>query len=453
MTSRSRACFLSFCALSAFGLGGLPSCADQCEVTKTGNPSNACPGSPVSSSIADLARQCGIDVECEGVGIARGNTAISGVQSIDSYFASVVRFQIEADERSTELNSELSAIRAAFGIDASADLEVALRERIADNVEGELVVRAGEPSCAVAADAVLGAGMRCADEAVDPSVAVRCRGRCELPVSGELACDADAELACTFLAVATPCQGECKGRCASDGSAARECAGICRGSCDGSCSVYSDPTATLCAGRCDGMCTGSCELELPEGAACDGACSGECTLANPDEGCAGASSASCRAAPDAAVACDGRCIGEIELPQAKAECTAVVEAEAKFSLQCAPPHVAVDYRRRSDIDPETSVRFELGIRTLQERLPALLVTLERARQTASVGADLVAGASSLVKAAAGSAEDSSNLRIRFGALCAVAEAGRIPRAVAPASERLRRAVTDSLALTSALGVP
>jgi len=452
MTSRSRAWFLTLCVLASFGLSSLPSCTDQCEVTKTGNPSNSCV--PASPLVNNLAQECGIDVDCEAAGIAEGNTAISGVQSIDTYFASVVRFQTEADRLSAALNAELAALRAAFGIDAGADLAAELRERIDASVDGELLVRAGAPSCASDVGAVLAAGARCQTEAeVDPSVELHCAGRCELPLDRVLECDGSTELACTYSAAASPCQGECTGRCASDEASARACPGICRGTCDGSCSLYSDATATQCGGRCDGMCTGSCEFELPEGGVCDGACSGECTLASPDGRCDGASSASCRGAPDATVPCAGRCEGVLLVPQTKIECQAVADAEARLTLQCTPPRVAIDYRLRSDLDPEASARFELGMRILQERLPSLLVTLARAKQAATVGADLGADAGSRVKAAAESVKGDVNLRVQFGAICAVRDAARIPAAIAPATSRLSTAVADSLAVTRALGMP
>jgi hypothetical protein len=451
MTSLSRACFVALCALAALGVGVLPSCTDQCEVTKTGNPSSMC-GAPASGAVSELAKQCGIDIECEGGGIAQGNTAISGVQSIDSYFASVLRFQVEADRLSASLNAEITAIRAAFGIDPAVNLETELRRRIDASVEGELLVHAGVPSCTADASAVLAAGARCEGEA-DTSAVAMCVGRCELALGRELKCDAEAELACTFLASASACQGECKGRCSSDASAGRDCAGICRGSCDGACSLYSDATATQCGGRCDGMCTGSCELELPEGGPCDGACSGECTAASADGRCDGASAASCRGGPNALLTCAGRCEGAIETMQTKAECSAVANAEAKLSLQCAPARVVIDYRLRSDLDPTESARFDVGMRILRERLPTLLAMRERAEQAVSAGDDLAAGASTRLKAAAQSVRGDANLQLQFGVICALREASRVPEVVTPSAQRLVTAMRDSLAVTRALGPP
>src|SRR5262245_4793241 len=99
MPSRRGACFLSCCRPADVGLGGVPSCADECDVTKTGNPSNSCSGGligdggsePLNAISAELAKQCGIDVDCKGPGLADGNTSISGVQSVDAIFTTVVR--------------------------------------------------------------------------------------------------------------------------------------------------------------------------------------------------------------------------------------------------------------------------------------------------------------------------------------------------------------------------
>ena len=212
--------------------------------------------------LASLASQCGIDVDCARTWPQRGRHSISGVQSIDSYFSSVLRFQTEADRLSAALNAELNAIGAVFGIEG--DVAAGLEARIAASVEGGVRVHAGTPSCEAATDAVLHAEkLRCEGEAASDEV--DCRGRCELPLDGELECGGEAELACTFLAAATPCEGECKGGCTTDEPTARDCSGVCRGTCSGACSLYSDTTATECAGRCDGTCTGSCEVELTPG--------------------------------------------------------------------------------------------------------------------------------------------------------------------------------------------
>jgi hypothetical protein len=201
------------------------------------------------------------------------------------------------------------------------------------------------------------------------------------------------------------------------------------------------------------MCTGSCELELPEGGVCEGTCSGECTVASQDGRCEGASSASCRGAPNALVPCSGHCEGELHTPPAKVECDAVVQAEAALSVRCTPPRVAVDYRLSSDLDPQASARFALGMQMLQERLPALLATLARAKKTAGAGAGLVSVASAAVEAAVTSFLGDSDLRVQFGLRCALREAALIPDAVAPTGKRLTNAMVETVGVTRVLGLP
>jgi hypothetical protein len=451
MTNRSRAWLNSLLVLALLWLGRVPSCTDECSVTKTGNPSSRCGGEalPMSDAIMPIAKLCGLDVSCSGPGLGAGNAAISGVQSIDTYFASVLRFETEADRVSAALGRELAAIRAGFGIEAGVDLAAAMRARIAADVEGELRVRAGTPSCEIATDAVLDASRRC--EGAAASAEVGCLGRCELRPDGALGCAGEAKLACTFLAAATRCAQACKGSCTTDQPTPRECSGVCRGSCSGPCSLYSDAAATQCAGHCDGTCTGSCEVELPSAAACDGVCSGECTLASSNGRCDGASSASCEAAQADTVACSGRCVGGVVLARTSAECKAAVEAEAKMNAQCSPPSVTVDYKLRSDLDAETGAQLEFGMQMLRQRLPLLLMALARAQQTAGAGADLAANASSVV-AAARLAGREPGLDVQFRLRCALSEAARIPDELAPASTRLDASVREAMAVTAEVGL-
>jgi hypothetical protein len=436
----------SLLVLASLWLGGLPGCADEC-VTKTGNPSDHC-GAPLGSGpvINSLARQCGIDVACQGAGLREGNAAISGVQSIDSYFASVLRFETEADRLSSALDAEVDAIGVAIGVEG--DVAAALRARIDASVEGGLRVRAGTPSCEVDSDVVLYAGVQCEGE--DTGGQVACGGRCELPLGGELECDGTGELFCTFFASAIPCEGECTGTCANAGSAPSACTGVCRGDCSGDCSLYSDAAATQCAGHCDGMCTGSCEVELVEAGSCDGACSGTCTVPSVDGRCDGASTAFCEAAPTAAVTCAGRCDGELVARRARRECDVAAEAQGRMSMQCTAPRVAIEYQLKSGLDAEASAQFKFEMQMLQRRLPILLMTVARAEQTLSAGAELVAHASSTLHEAMTNAGGTPDLRITFGLVCAASEADRIPEVVDDAASRLEASLGAAAELAQAL---
>jgi hypothetical protein len=445
--------------LASFSLACFASCSasQPCDVTKTGNPSNQClPGSDsIIGSYAAVAKACGIDVECEGPGIALGNASISGVASVDAYFETVVRFRADADQLSKALSLELDAIRRAFGIPANRVLETELRAQIAAHVAGELSVQAGEPRCHVHARSVAAASASCqGDELAALPAEVDCRGRCE-PIAGDaLDCGSDAELSCTSLASASACTGQCVGRCASDLSAAQACAGICRGGCQGSCSRYADAAATQCAGLCDGMCSGSCEVELPAGGRCDGACTGECTLASSDGTCSAGSHARCEAAVGAAVRCAGRCEGDVEPARAKDECRAAVSAQAMMSAQCTPPRVAIDYRLAAVLDPGSSAQFELAMQMLEARLPSLLATLARAERMLSAGAELAGGADSALSSAEsiGDIATDGDLRAAFGLVCALREAKQIPGVIEPPADRLAAAVIEATGVIAALGL-
>jgi hypothetical protein len=146
------------------------------------------------------------------------------------------------------------------------------------------------------------------------------------------------------------------------------------------------------------------------------------------------------------------CEGEVELLGASDGCNAAAKAEAKLSVQCTPPRVAIDYQLKPGIDAEAGARLSHGMQTLKARLPALLVALARAEQTSSAGAGLVSDRHRLMTALE-THEPGGNLRTVFGLVCAAREARRIPEQIAPAADRLAAAVADTLALTGALGLP
>jgi hypothetical protein len=96
---------------------------------------------------ADLLKQCGLvcpgDTDDHGVkltGIVEGNAAISGVTSVDAFFASVIKFQGAATGVTGGIKGQLDAIRGDFGIAADADLKAQLMAQIKANLEGDLKV-------------------------------------------------------------------------------------------------------------------------------------------------------------------------------------------------------------------------------------------------------------------------------------------------------------------------
>src|SRR5688500_7697534 len=112
------------------------------------------PLGPVNSLAEELARSCGVDVDCKG-GIVEGNASISGVASVDAFFQSVIDYKGKADNVSAEIQAQLAAIRGDFGLDAGADLKAALEAKVKANVEGAIEVKAEPARCTVDAQATL----------------------------------------------------------------------------------------------------------------------------------------------------------------------------------------------------------------------------------------------------------------------------------------------------------
>ena len=408
-----------------------------------------------AQSLADLAEQCGLDIECKAGGIAEGNAKVSGVASVDAFFASVINFQTTAANVSGGIDAELAAIRADFGIAADANLATELQAQIDANLTAGLSIEAEPARCQADVSASLDAKARCEGE-VDPgSAMVECSGGCEVEASAEVSCDAEADLNCTMTAPSVACEGSCQGSCDVELTAAASCEGTCKGSCSGGCDAYVKNASgeAECAGKCDGMCMGSCETELAASATCEGTCKGECTVTNPEGGCEGGVRASCEAKAGGMVMCDGRCDGEITPPSASVECEASVKAEAKMNVQCTPPRVAIDYELAvgGSVDVQAQARFEAALENLKVRLPALLASIKRAELAVDAGADLSGSAQTAIMGAADAAGE-GNARIAIGLACAVKQIGAVGTVVADSSAALEGSISASAELTAALGL-
>lgn len=411
-------------------------------------------GIDVTGTAASLAKQCGIDVECKA-GIVEGNASISGVASVDAFFASVLDFQSKADQVSADIDAKLDATRADFGIAADADLKAELSARIAQNLESGVTVRTEPASCAVDAQAVLDAQAKC-DTSIEPAKAsVMCDGSCDVQADVQVDCSAEAQLHCTINPPMGSCSGSCTGSCATQLAAAAKCDGICRGSCAGSCATFADSTGTTCAGACDGMCQGSCEQTMMEAASCSGSCSGECTISPPDGMCQGAVRAQCDQMSSAMVACRGRCLGRVVPPKAKAECEAHARAQAKLNVECTPPRLVLDYKLKAGADAQGQARFVAAMENLRVRLPGLLATREQASSVVGAGTDLVADASVALKSGIKVAEKAvakGDLRIIFGLTCAAREADHVADAIKDSGDRIATSLRGCNDIKDALGM-
>jgi hypothetical protein len=408
------------------------------------------------SALEDLAEQCGLDVNCEAGGIAEGNARISGVASVDAFFASVITFQAKADNVSAGIEAELDAIRGDFGLAAGADLEAGIQAQITANVEGSLEIEAEPARCTADVSATLDAQARCEATATPPMAMVKCEGSCQVEASADVECSAEADLKCTATAPGIECEGSCQGSCEADFTAAAACSGTCRGTCSGNCSAYAgtDMGANAeCAGTCDGMCQGTCEVEISGGATCEGECKGECTVTNPEAGCEGGIRAECEAQANAMVDCEGRCDGEVTPPMVSAECEASVKADAKMNVECTPPRLAINYRLQAAAGAEldAQLKFVAAVENLKVRLPALLVAIKRANLALEAGADLGASAQSAIDGAV-TAAGMGNARIFFGLKCALGQIDAVGTVVSESSTKLQSSLTASAELTSALGL-
>ena len=435
---------------TALAVGFLAVCTAGCQRTEEATPNVAVAQQP---QLEVLAEQCGLDINCEAGGIAEGRANISGVASVDAFFASVINFQTTAQSVSAGIDAEVAAIRADFGIAADANFATELRAQVMANVEGELNIEAEPARCQVDAQATLEATARC-DASFEPgSASVRCEGSCEVEASADVSCDVDAQLECTFTAPSIECMGECKGSCEVTGQAALSCDGVCRGECSAGCEVMN--AQGECQGKCAGECMGSCETELALAASCSGSCKGECVVQEPEGGCEGAVRASCEAMGSAMVDCQGRCEGEFEPPEAKAECEASAKAEASLNVECTPPRLAISYELKAvaGAELEAQARFEAAVKNLEVRLPALLASIRRAEVVGDAGTGLIDSAGTAVSGAVEAAITAdADIHVAVGLGCAVKELENVGGVINSAAGTLDSSVSAALDIKGALGV-
>jgi hypothetical protein len=412
----------------------------------------------------DLLKACGLvcpgDTDDKGArltGIAEGNAAISGVPSVDAFFASVIHFQGAATGVAGGIKGQLDAIRGDFGIAADANLNSALMAQMTANLEAGFKFEAEPAKCEADVHATLEAQAHCDAEFTPGQLMVECKGGCDMDVNVDVKCDANATLECTITPPDLKCSGMCQGTCKAELMAAASCSGTCSGSCSGTCSAYVKDSsgAAKCAGQCNGMCTGSCEAELAAKAECKGECRGECTLTDPAGGCKGAVHATCRGKAMASVMCDGKCDSEIVPPMAKAECQASAKAEAKINVQCTPPRLALTYKLKAGVDAMAQAKFEAALKTLASiRLPALLAEIKRGNSVGDAGASLIASAGGAVTAAFTdrSADAKLSVKSKFGLVCAGKELPKVGAVINKSTTDLTAQLKAAGDLTTALKV-
>jgi hypothetical protein len=417
--------------------------------------------------VSDLAKQCGFvcpgDKDENGVtvkGIVDGNASISGVPSVDGFFQSVINFQNAAKGVAAGIDAQLAAIGADFELDPNAaDVGAALQVKLAANLEAGFSLKVEPPVCKADFKAELDAAARCDASVSGGKLEVDCKGGCDVQASADVKCDAKADLVCTVRAPEVECKGECTGSCTVAVTADVGCTGTCNGMCVGTCSAYVKDASgnAQCQGQCTGQCTGTCTADVTADASCKGKCSGECTMTNPSAGCEGGIRAQCKAKANASIKCETQCDGDFEPPMVKAECQARVHAEAKLSVQCTPPHVALNYRIKAaaKLELAAQLRFEAALKSLVEvRLPALKAAVKKSDSVTDAGAELATSAGGALKDAvnATKAKAGIDVKVVFGLGCAANELPNVKRMVDGSTTNLKRSVDAAAKVNAALGV-
>lgn len=367
--------------------------------------------------ISDGGDICGLG--CPDEGLADGNASISGIASVDAFFAAVVGFDKAALEVKAGVDAELRAIAVSLDLEAgasAADIRAALSGKFKNTIEGGLKVKYAPPRCSVDAKVAIDASAKC-DAEIDPGMAsVECKGTCTVDASASASCDASAKVMCKGTAPELKCSGTCTGTCES--MAGVQCEGTCNGGCDGTCTVTN--ANGDCAGECMGTCTGTCELKA--GAHCEGDCQGSCEYEAPGGQCEAGAEVRCQAAADASAECNGSCDGEVVPPKAKAECEASVEAEAKMQAQCTPPSLEIGWQWKAGFEDELErAKFKAWVEGFRLRYAGLLAASARAELVLEAGTGLGDAAVQLVTSVQTDFAGDTSLRATVGVLCAVAE--------------------------------
>jgi hypothetical protein len=407
---------------------------------------NALPG------VGDLAKQCGLVCPGDADGVASGNASISGVASLDGFFASCIRFQTSADAISGGIQAELDAIGASLGVKAgdNAGLKTALAAKLAASVSGGLTVKYQPPQCTVSAHATLEAQAKCDATVMPATASVKCEGSCTADASVKVDCGASATLSCTGTAPNLTCSGSCKGDCELTASA--QCDGTCNGTCTGTCSVKD--AAGNCAGTCTGTCKGTCKLDAA--ASCSGSCKGECTYTPPSGQCDATAQAHCDAKASAQVDCTGTCSGKVTPPTAKAECNASAKADASVSADCKPPTLNVSYQLSATVagDATASANFQAWVEGFKGHVSAILAFKAKLDGVAAAGADITSSAQTAVTGSMSdiTAKGGLNLKVTVGLTCAAQELPKAITLVTDAGTKLKASGTAAVDVLGSVGV-
>lgn len=388
---------------------------------------------------------CGL--ECPAEGLLDGNASISGLASVDAFFAAVVGFNKAALAVEAGVAAELRGIAVSLELEAgasAADIRAALELKLAASVAGGLKISYAAPRCTVDAKVAVDATAKC-DAELDPGeLKVECKGTCTVDASAGASCDASAKVVCKGTAPQLECSGSCTGTCELTGDL--QCNGSCNGECDGTCTVTG--ANGQCAGECMGACKGSCELRA--GASCTGKCQGSCEYEAPAGECEAGAELRCEASAEASASCDGSCDGEVVPPKARAECEASVEAEAKLQAECTPPSLEIGWQFKDTLSVEEKAAFKAWVEGFRGRYAGLLAASARAELVLSAGAGLGQAAGQLAGSLPGEFADDFSLRATVGIGCAVSELNAVGQVLAGGTTALGGSVKAVAEVSAAI---
>jgi hypothetical protein len=408
------------------------------------------PGLPTGGlPLDELRKQCGL--ECDVNALAEGNASISGLGSIDAFFAAVGNFSAQANLVADNIDAQLGRITTALEIDASAtsaaEIKAAMVAKFQLDADAGISLKAEPAKCEVNANVMVEAAAKCDVEASPGSVKAECKGTCTAEASAEASCDASAEVVCKGTAPNLACEGSCTGECVLEAGAT--CKGTCNGTCSGTCSAENADGS--CAGSCDGTCEGKCELKA--GASCSGQCKGECEYTPPSGSCEAGASVQCKAEANASVECEGKCEGEVEPPEVSAECQASAKAEADLKVECTPPSITLDYQFSANASAEVKAEFEAFLVTFVDAYGKMLAELERGKVVVKAGVDLGAAAGGAVSGAIGELtgpDAEFSLKLIAGLECAGQVLPTVPDVIGDASARLEASVSAAGGLATGM---
>jgi hypothetical protein len=394
---------------------------------------------------------CGFS--CAKLGLAEGNAAISGVPSADAYFAAAVGYRTAAEQQSAALEAELADIRASFGIAKTAALGAELKRLGSSLLASGPTVVASQALCWVDSQRLLALASQC-DPDLAAGMTILCRGPCRVDAS--TMCGRLAKLECTTTAKSEDCGTDlCSGTCTDAPDQSGGCDGACLGDCNGTCERFAADAkgALRCAGSCAGKCSGTCKHAIDR-AVCRGTCEGTCTRTDPADGCDSAIETRCQPNAGRDFDCPGACGGVFDAKLGKAECGAAAAAQARYLAQCDTPWVRVHYALSGTSPTAEQQRYVNALRALQERLPAVIAQRARAKLIANAGETLATAASGAVKDSLRARQKAADLdnQTRAGLPCALAELGRVSKALSPSGQRLSAAVGAADELLTALGI-